>query len=76
MLGKAGARRDLMALFGRVRNVLREIRESMFLALGTWRPRLRVPICIGGGCIGWPVCGRRTIAGVPERLIENFPPSS
>jgi len=32
-----------MALFGRVRNVLREIRESMFLALGTWRPRLRVP---------------------------------
>jgi len=31
-----------MALFRRVRNVLRELRESMFLALGNWLPRLSV----------------------------------
>jgi maltose O-acetyltransferase len=31
-----------MALFRRVRNLLREIRESVFLALGNWLPRLSV----------------------------------
>ena len=41
-LGRTLAQRDLMALFRRVRNVLRELRESMFLALGNWLPRLSV----------------------------------